>query len=90
MALIGEMRTCSLTGEHRMNDLRCMLLITLTYTCMPYSICISVFQWLNHTFLGYFDEWEAEISSMTTLKKKQKAAMQLSRETLEGLKITGI
>lgn len=57
MALIGEMRTCSFTGEHRMNDLRCMLLITLTY--MPYSICISVFQWLKHTFLGYFDEWEA-------------------------------
>ena len=53
-------------------------------------ICISMFQWLRHTFLGYFDEWEAEISSMTTLKKKQKAAMQLSRETLEGLKITGM
>lgn len=54
--------------------------------CITYT---SMFQWLKYTFLGYFDEWEAEITSMTTLKKKQKAAMQLSRETLEGLKITG-
>ena len=40
-------------------------------------------------FLGYLDEWENEISMIPGLRQKEKAKLGLSRETLEGVRITG-
>jgi hypothetical protein len=46
--------------------------------------------WLNEEFLGYLDEWKKEVNerpgNFTALHKKK---MLLSRETLEGLYISG-
>ena len=46
-------------------------------------------QWLKHDFLGYLDRWEAEIQQ-TDATPGAKNQMCLSRETLEGLRITGV
>ena len=46
-------------------------------------------QWLASDFLQYLDEWEREVGSMPgPAKEKQRAC--LSRETLQGLRITGM
>lgn len=45
--------------------------------------------WLKETFLQYLDEWEREVAEEKTLKDKEKSRMMLSRETREGLRITG-
>ena len=39
--------------------------------------------------MGYFEEWKKEISSLR-VSSKEKQRMLISRETMEGLKITGI
>jgi hypothetical protein len=39
--------------------------------------------------LGYLDEWELEIRMMKKLSAAQKKKLCLSKETLEGLRITG-
>ena len=41
-------------------------------------------------FLGYLEEWQNSVDTRTTFTKGQKKMMCLSRETLDGLKITGI
>ncbi len=46
-------------------------------------------QWLETNFLGYLDEWETSVKSREGFTDAQKATMMLSRETLEGLRITG-
>ena len=40
-------------------------------------------------FLGYLSAWEREVEAMPVLTKKEKQQMMLSRETREGLRITG-
>ena len=50
-------------------------------------ICV---QWLEKEFLGYLDEWKASVASRPGLKPAEQARMCLSRETLEGLHITGM
>ncbi|XP_038062325.1 uncharacterized protein LOC119732793 [Patiria miniata] len=46
------------------------------------------FDWLMHDFLGFLDEWEAEVESHPALDKTAKAKMILSKETLKGMRIT--
>ena len=46
-------------------------------------------QWLKHDFLGYLDSWEAEVQQRDATPS-EKNQMCLSRETLEGLRITGL
>ena len=58
--------------------------ITLLYTQLFDS------QWLVNDFLGYLTEWETEIAALPGLKQNEKQKLMLSRETMEGLKITGI
>ena len=50
---------------------------------------ILVLQWLKDDFLGYLSEWEKSVSSRDGFTSKEKSFMCLSRETLEGLQITG-
>ena len=47
-------------------------------------------QWLENEFLGYLDEWKASVASREGLTLTEEAKMCLSRETLEGLHITGM
>ncbi len=46
-------------------------------------------QWLTDDFLGYLAEWEKEIAETQGLKTKEKQRLGLSRETVQGLRITG-
>ena len=64
--------------------LRCNIIYT-------YRKDISFFplQFLKTDFLGYLREWQAEIESVPMLSKGEVALRQLSRETLEGLHISG-
>ena len=45
-------------------------------------------KWLKETFLKYLDEWEAEVRSIE-VEKREQSRMLLSKETREGLYITG-
>ena len=46
-------------------------------------------QWLERDFLGYLKEWEDCVNARTDVPDAQKPMMLLSRETMEGLHITG-
>ena len=48
------------------------------------------FQWLEKDFLGFLRDWEEECLQTNGLTMGEKRRMCLSRETLEGLRITGI
>ena len=47
-------------------------------------------QWLEKESLRYLDEWKASVDSREGITPTEKAKMCLSRETLEGLHITGM
>ena len=47
-------------------------------------------QWLENDFLGYLKEWKDDVAARDDVTKAQKPRMCLSKETLEGLHITGI
>ncbi len=47
-------------------------------------------QWLENDFLGYLKEWEDNVSSRIGAEDTDKTTMLLSRETIEGLHITGL
>lgn len=46
-------------------------------------------QWLVDGFLGYLENWEAGVRERKGFSAAQKSLMLLSRETREGLKMTG-
>jgi hypothetical protein len=46
-------------------------------------------QWLLNDFLGYLKDWENEGAQIPGLTRKERTQLCLSRETLEGLRITG-
>ena len=48
------------------------------------------FQWLEKEFLGYLTSWKADVDSHTSLSADARNRMMLSRETREGLEITGM
>ena len=47
-------------------------------------------QWLEHDFLGYFEEWKKGVESRTGFSKGEQTLMCLSQETLEGLHMSGM
>ena len=47
-------------------------------------------QWLERDFLNYLDDWEDNANSQADLSKSEQNRLCLSRETLEGLRMTGI
>ena len=47
-------------------------------------------QWLKDHFLAYLCEWENSVKSRKTYTPAQRNKMLLSRQTREGLKITGM
>ena len=46
------------------------------------------FDWLVNVFLKYFDDWKNKIDSIPGLSDTEKERMFISRQTMEGLKIT--
>jgi hypothetical protein len=44
--------------------------------------------WLEKDFLGYLDEWEASVRVREGFTRAEKTSMTLSKETLEGLRLT--
>ena len=69
----------------------------LCLQCFSYdSACIHHFvflnctmQWLRSDFLKYLEVWEASAKSNSGVELQEQNKMMLSRETLEGLRITG-
>ncbi|VDH96810.1 Hypothetical predicted protein [Mytilus galloprovincialis] len=58
-------------------------------TCAPYTnINDWRFKWLEEDFLKFLTKWEQEGENQADLSKKEKKQLCLSRETLEGLRIT--
>lgn len=47
-------------------------------------------QWLEDGFLGYLDRWESSVQGRQGFTPAEKELMLLSRETREGLRITGM
>ena len=60
------------------------------YPDMTKFLCVYKInlQWLKDTFLSYLRDWEEKVKSLP-LSRKEKVQRCLSRETLEGMKITG-
>ena len=48
-----------------------------------------MFQWMEGDFLQYLMEWEAQVMSYDDVDDNAKMKMLLSKETREGLHITG-
>ncbi len=46
-------------------------------------------QWLEEDFLNYFNAWEDSVEARTDIDDAVKAKLLLSRQTLDGLRITG-
>ena len=47
-------------------------------------------QWLETNFLGYLDEWDSSVHNCPGFTPAEMKKMQLSSETLAGLKVTGM
>ena len=82
---LREKMTSSLTIVPLMSGSR--LVITTFFIIVPALYCHQ--QWLEDEFLGYLDEWKKYVNSDKSLSSADKARMMLSRETLEGITITG-
>ena len=52
--------------------------------------CINKLQWLTDVFLPYLDEWEESVDGREGFSPSQKNMMMLSKETRDGLKLTGM
>ena len=63
----------------------------MQYFALPKHIVYNfVAQWLRNDFLTYLTEWEEEMASLPGLKRSESQKMCLSKETMAGLRITGM
>ena len=46
------------------------------------------FDWLENTFLKYFDDWKETVEAYSNFTAKEKEKMFISKQTYKGLKIT--
>lgn len=54
-----------------------------------YQKNLSFLQWLKRDFLAYLSEWQSSVAARDGFTAAEKTMMTLSRETLEGLRVTG-
>ena len=47
-------------------------------------------QWLEKEFIGYLNHWDASVKARAGYTPGEKAMMTLSRETKDGLRMTGV
>ena len=55
-----------------------------------YIMVLILLQWLEKEFLGYLNEWEESVEGRVEIEKKERNKMLLSRETIEGLRMSGV
>ena len=60
----------------------------LFHFCNSFTSLLTNSQWLEHEFLQYLGDWEASAEAHTDLPLLERR--KLCRETLEGLRITGL
>ena len=53
-------------------------------------ICHKVILWIEKDFLDYLREWELSVAARDGFTAGEKAAMTMSRETVDGLRLTGM
>ena len=75
--LAGKLRSC------------CVLLLENMYNRYVCYTC-TFFQWLETEFIAYLDEWEGSANGREELTAAERQKLCISRETLEGLRFTGI
>ena len=77
-----------------MSDFRYTIYITIhPMSVIPMSELNSLInaQWLQTEFLDYLDTWESEVQTLPAeIAQSVKNKMCLSRETIEGLRMTGL
>ena len=61
----------------------------VTYMYMQTHYILNL-QWLERDFLDYLNEWRSSVAGRDGFTSAEKAMMTLSRETLEGLRVTGM
>ena len=54
-----------------------------------YIMALILLQWLEKEFLGYLNEWEESVEGRVEIEKERNK-MLLSRETIEGLRMSGV
>ena len=47
-------------------------------------------QWLENDFLGYLAEWDEMVQLRENFTAAEKKKMTLSKDTLDGLRMTGV
>ena len=52
-------------------------------------IILPILQWLQNDFLSYLEEWDRCVAERTDLSAAEKKRCCLSRETIQGLQISG-
>ncbi len=60
----------------------CLLFILILHV-------ISLLQWLSEDFIGYLNDWKKSVDERRDVADGGRDVMQLSQETLDGLKMTG-
>ena len=55
-----------------------------------YKSLVFLLQWLENDFLGYLKEWEDSVKADTGSSDGEKPKMLLSRQTIEGLVMSGM
>ena len=55
-----------------------------------YIMALILLQWLEKEFLGFLNEWEESVEGRVEIEKKERNKMLLSRETIEGLRMSGV
>ena len=62
-----------------------------SYVIIPYTnTLLSYSQWLREDFLAYLEEWKDSVNKREGFTAAQKQKMMLSRETVEGITISGL
>ena len=51
-------------------------------------VLCQLMQWLREDFMKYLQDWQQEVNALP-VKKKERQKFCLSRETMDGMKITG-
>ena len=67
------------------------LFVSLVHICTARCVTNTVIfiSGLKRDFLGYLDEWERRVNARDDIRNADKAKLMHSKETVEGLHITG-
>ena len=81
-------------GNIRGSHLKTLIIQDQTYFRLKVFVTIKIIplncylKWLEDTFLPYLTSWEASVSARSGFPEAEKKSMLLSKETLDGLRMT--